>query len=132
MGTIALLNFTIRNNMAVFQYSVSNDLSEFFAKDMEFYYEYPEEYKDGVAVDVFTNIKKETIAREREGFKAEIIDPASGKVRNIYVVDMGPSKDGYAPVRFMIDAETFNKTHSNNQTTSALTLGGQQWVNIYI
>ena len=90
------------------------------------FYEYPEEYKDGVAVDVFTNIKKETIAREREGFKAEIIDPSSGKVRTIYVVDMGPSKDGYAPVRFMIDAETFNKTHSNNQTTSALTLGGQQ------
>lgn len=89
------------------------------------FYEYPDDYQDGVAVDVFTNINNETMAREHEGFKAEIIDPVSGKPRIIYVVDMGPSKDGYSSIRFMIDAETFNKTH-NNPSTSTLTLGGQQ------
>lgn len=90
------------------------------------FYEYPEFYEDGVAVDVFTNINNETIAREREGFKAEIIDPETGNPRTIYVVDMGPSKDGYANIRFMIDTKTFNKTHESDQSVSKLTVGGQQ------
>ncbi len=104
--------------------------SEVFPETMEFggtniiFYEYPEYYKEGVPVEVFTNINNETTTREREGFKTEIIDPKTGEVRLIYVVDMTSSIAEYDPIRFMIDAKTFNNNYANNNSKSAPTLGG--------
>lgn len=87
------------------------------------FYEYPKFYEEGEAVEVFKNINNETTTREFEGFKAEIIDPTTGNPRTIYVVDMGPSKDGYDNIRFMIDAKTFAKYNEQSEELKPILKG---------
>nr|MDE6142143.1 hypothetical protein [Bacilli bacterium] len=88
------------------------------------FYEFPKYYEEGLAVNVFTNIYNQTMTREIEGFKAEIIDPQTGKPRTIYVVGMGTAKDGYKSIRFMVDIATLNKNKENNQAMTPVLSGG--------
>lgn len=73
------------------------------------YYEYPEFYEDGEAVETFQNIKDEFTVRTVPGFKAEIIDDATGEPKYIYIVSIGGSIEEFKSVRFGTFHYSFDK-----------------------
>ncbi len=64
------------------------------------YYEYPEFYEDGEAVETFKNIEDEFTIRTVPGFKVEITDPETGEPKYIYIVSIDGSLEDYPSVRF--------------------------------
>ena len=64
------------------------------------YYEYPEFYEDGEAVESFQNVLDEFTIRTVPGFKAEIIDEETGEPKYIYIVSIGGDIKDFKDVRF--------------------------------
>ncbi len=73
------------------------------------YYEYPEFYEDGEAVETFKNIEDEFTIRTVPGFKVEITDPETGEPKYIYIVSIGGSPDDFPSVRFGTFYANFDK-----------------------
>lgn len=112
------------NDASVISFEVVPEMMEYSGTNIIFY-EYPEYYEDGVAVEVFNNINNEMTAREIEGFKGKIIDPMTGITRTIFVVNMDSSKEGYANIRFMVDYEAFTKSHEDTKNVKQVLSGGE-------
>lgn len=81
------------------------------------YYEYPEFYEDGEAVESFLNIENEFTIRTVPGFKAEIADPTTNEPKYIYIVSIGGNLEDYPSVRFGTYYLNFDKAKN-------LTYGG--------
>lgn len=73
------------------------------------YYEYPEFYEDGEAIETFINIENSFTKRTIPGFKAEITDSKTGEIKSIYIVSIGGNLEEYGDARFGTFYYNFNK-----------------------
>lgn len=87
------------------------------------YYEYPEHYEDGIAIEIFTNILEQRMVREIDGFKATITDPDTDEVKTIFVIDMTNDVNTYPSIRFMSSYEDFMQRKEEGKEPR-ITLGG--------
>ncbi len=88
------------------------------------YYEYPEYYENGLAVDSFYNSFNELTVREIDGFRAEITDPETGERRIIFVVDMTKDSKVYPSIRFMENYQIFSNKKEKKESVATISLGG--------
>ncbi|MDE6141651.1 MAG: hypothetical protein K2G03_03515, partial [Bacilli bacterium] len=73
------------------------------------YYEYPEFYEDGEAIETFINVENEFTIRTIPGFKAEITDSNTGEQKYIYIVSIGGNLEEYGDAHFGTFYFNFNK-----------------------
>lgn len=84
------------------------------------YYEYPEFYEDGEALDTFINIEDAFTTRTIPGFKVEITDNNTGDVKYIYIVSIGGKLEEFGDAHFGTFYYNFNK----KKDAKELSLGG--------
>lgn len=86
------------------------------------YYEIPDNYETGTAVESFINIERKLTVVQVSGLKRTFFDEISGKTVNGFIVDFGDEIDEtMTPIRFM----EYHKYYEENQENKKLILGDE-------
>lgn len=81
------------------------------------YYECPEGYESGRAVDAFSNIDGELVLRDQPGFLSEI-NNSDGEVINAYLVGINEDIENYQSLRFLAEySNILNKEKDEKKLT---------------
>lgn len=123
------LQYTYQDGIVYFSDSNSSILSAeiypvigSFSGKKVIYYEIPENYENGKAVESFYNIERKLTTREVEGIKETFYDEISDKTVNGFIVSFNDElSEDIGPIRFMEYYIYFDK----KQEKKKLTLGGE-------
>ncbi|MDE5630881.1 MAG: hypothetical protein K2I70_04705, partial [Bacilli bacterium] len=95
-------NVTDLENTSVLSDLIAPKMMEYSGSNI-IYYEIPEFYENGTAVETFYNIDSEFITRNVKGFKTTIEDRNTGEEKLVFVSGLADNIEESEPIRFMLD-----------------------------